>query len=288
MHRRLVVGVVCCGLVAGPASDAAAQAHAPTFATMDRMDGESHLGAQLGVVFLDNDGPDDFTPVRLDLYGQFVSHGGLGGYGLVPISTSFSEGDDDTAIGNIEGGVFFIIARRDLELVLRGGITLPTADDDLSGMVTNVFAVLSRITDAATALPPQTLWARLSVSPVLRSGQFVLRADAGLDVALSSDADELNPLDSDEPDPFLRLNVGGGIDTGAFAGLAELVTIGQLDDNDDIFDDTNGDDFTHTLAVSGRFGAGALEPGVALVFPLEDDLSDFYDLALVFSLEGRI
>ena len=278
MHCRTTsaLGLTLALLWAGPA---AAQpmvgwTDAPTFSTLDRQDGRSLAGVQLGWTFFDDE-IVDVTTLRLDLYGQFVSATGLGGYGIVPLSFAFVDGaEDETAIGNVEGGVLYVIPSGNVDFVLKGGITLPTADDDFDGFTANVLAGFPRLTDLAHAAP-ETMWLRLGASPIFRSGQLVLRVDGGIDVAVSSDGD-------DEPDPLLRLNVGGGVDTGTFAILGELVNIGNLEygfGEDD-------EEWSHTLAVSGRFRTGTVEPGIAIGFPLDDGVNDVIDLFVSAGLQG--
>jgi hypothetical protein len=255
-------------------------AGSPTFATMDRQDGESKIGGSLGWSFFDDDvlAPgEDLTAIRFDVYGHYVGESGLGGYGVLPLSWVFADDDDESAIGNLEGGAVYVIRSGPNDFVLRGGLTLPTADDG-TGAFANLLSTWPRLTDVAHAFP-ETFWLRLSASPILRAGQFVFRFDGGIDVALSSDGEE--------PDPFLRLNVGGGIDTGSFVLLGELVNLTTLGDDDD---DVSGDDedFIHTAAISARFRAGAVEPGIALGFPLDEDVRDFLDFFIIAGLQGSI
>jgi hypothetical protein len=268
------LGLTLCALLAGPAAaqPVVGWTDAPTFMTLDRQDGRSFAGAQLGWTFFDRD-LIDLTTLRLDMYGQFVSPSGLGGYGILPLSFAFIDNfDDETAIGNIEGGVLYVVPRGNVDFVLKAGITLPTADDDLNGFITNVLASFPRLTDLAHAAP-ETLWLRLGASPIFRSGQLIMRVDAGIDVAVSSDGDE--------PDPILRLNLGGGVDTGSFAILGELVNVGNLE-----FGPGDDQEWLHTLAVSARFRAGTLEPGIAIGFPLDDEINDFIDFFISAGLQG--
>jgi hypothetical protein len=285
--QRCALALVMIALAAGTVA-AQPMAGSPTFATMDRQDGESKVGASLGWTFFDNDGPGDVSALRVDIYGHYVGMSGLGGYGIIPLSFVFVDNaevlgdEDESAIGNVEGGVLYVIPSGATDFVLRGGITLPTADDDGPGIFTNFLAGLGpRLTDVAAHGYPETFWLRLSASPIFRSGQFVVRLDGGVDFAVSTD-------NYDEPDPVLRLNVGGGVDTGTVAILGELVTIGNLGDNDSAIDTGPDEDFLHTLALSARFRAGSIEPGVALGFPLDDSVREFMDFFVVAGLQGRI
>jgi len=279
--QRCALALVMIALAAGTVA-AQPMAGSPTFATLDRQDGESKIGASLGWTFFDNDGPGDISALRIDAYGHYVTPSGFGGYGLIPLSFLFVEDapglDDESAIGNVEGGLIYVLRSGPNDFVLHGGVTLPTADDD-EGFFANVLGTFPRLTDLALAYP-ETFWLRLGVSPIFRTGQFVIRLDGGLDFAVSSDGEE--------PDPLLRLNVGAGVDTGTFAVLGELVTVAGLGDEDVEADPDDDEDFLHTAAISARFRAGSIEPGLALGFPLDDSVRDFVEFFIVGSLQGRI
>ena len=276
--QRCALALVMIALAAGTVA-AQPMAGSPTFATMDRQDGESKIGGAIGWTFFDDDNfsDEDINAVRFDIYGHYVAPSGIGGYGQINMSSVFTDEDDESAVGNVEGGVVYVIRTGMHDIVLRGGITLPTADDD-EGAFANIFATYPRLTDLAMAAP-ETFWLRLSASPILRAGQFVFRIDGGIDFAVSSDGEE--------PDPLGRLNVGGGIDTGGFVVLGELVTLTSLGDDDDAGGDE--EDFIHTAAISARFRAGSLEPGVALGFPLDEDIRDGLGIEffLIAGLQGR-
>ncbi len=276
--QRCALAFVMIALAAGTVA-AQPMAGSPTFATLDRQDGESKIGGAVGWTFFDDDafGPDqDVSAARFDIYGHYVAPSGIGGYGQIAFSSIFTDEEDESGIGNVEGGVIYVIRTGMHDIVLRGGITLPTADDD-EGSIANIFATWPRLTDLALAAP-ETFWLRLSASPILRAGQFVFRIDGGIDFAVSSDGEE--------PDPFGRLNIGGGIDTGSVAILGELVTLTSLGDDDDVAGDD--EDFIHTAAISARFRLGSLEPGIALGFPLDEDIREGIEFFLIAGLQGRI
>lgn len=279
--RTSALAVVFIALAAGTVA-AQPMAGSPTFATLDRQDGESKIGGSLAWTFFDNDAGADITALRVDVYGHYVGESGLGGYGLLPVSFLFvdDEGEffeDETGIGNVEGGVLYVLPSGPHDFVLRGGITLPTADDD-EGFFANYLATFPRLTDVALAYP-ETFWLRLAASPILRFGQFIIRLDGGLDFAVSSDGPE--------PDPILRLNAGAGVDTGTFAILGELVTVASLGD-EDVAIEEDDEDFFHTLAISGRFRAGSIEPGLALGFPLDESIREGIEFFIVAGLQGRL
>src|SRR5688500_17768902 len=84
---------------------AARAQRAPDTATLDRGDGITKLGLDLGLTLLD-DTPYD-AALRIEPYGQYVLDSGFGFYGALPISASFGDDDDppgdqdDVALGNL-------------------------------------------------------------------------------------------------------------------------------------------------------------------------------------------
>ena len=290
MRRSLWLAALLAALSEG-SGRAAAQTRsrdAPTFATMDRQDGTSLLGFQLGYSPLGGTAGGDpdvqgLTGLRLDLYGQFVTRAGLGIYGIVPASHLIAEDlGDDTALGNVEAGLLHVVsAGPGLELVLRGGLTLPTADDGgagglLTGIDANRLSSWARLTDFAHTWP-ETIWARLAVSPLLQHRGLVLRADLGVDAAISA------PYDN--PEPILRANLGGGLDTGDFALLIELVTIATPDEEPYL----EQEDLVHTLSFSLRLRVGRLEPSLAVGgVPFNDRISDYLEFFVVAGLQASL
>jgi hypothetical protein len=263
---RLVAIVL---VLVATASTAAAQ-RAPDTATLDRGDGITKLGLDLGLTLLD--GPVYDGALRLEPYGQYVLDSGFGFYGAVPITASFGDEDDpvfgdqdDVAVGNIDVGLLYVLDAPTWSWVFRGGVALPTAADDVDGALTNVAGVWPRLTDAALVQPDAT-YVRLAVSPLVHARKLFLRGDVGLDVGIGDD----------DPDHLLRLNIAGGVDLGQAALSLELVTIATLDD------DEGGDDedFLHTLAFAARFMTEKLEPFLAVGLPLDESSRDGVDLFL--------
>lgn len=270
----LVGWVGVAGVVhAQPAPAEETVAETPGFVTMDRADAHSFIDAGAGITFFDGDDPD--FNARLDLYGQYVTPQGAGGYVSLPISFLMDDDSDisETALGNVElGGLYVLRQSPKLDVALRGGLMLATADDDDMGQVTNLITAFGRLTDLASAFSDVT-WLRLAASPLYRSGNVFLRADAGLDVAVDK------PEGSDV-DPLARINLGAGFTNGSIAGMAELVMLGTTGDVDE-----DEDRFIETLALSFRGGLGGGVQGYcALVLPLDNDITDGIDYILTLGM----
>jgi len=271
-------------LLAGLSGIASGQpaAGAPTLATLDRQNGATGVGAALGWAPIDDIAfAGGGSVVRLDLFGEYVAPNGLGGYGMFALSALSADELDATAPSNLEAGGVYAIHGGANDYLFRLGATLPLAassDDD--GAFANFISAYLRPTDFALAWP-RTVWLRASASPILRWGQAFLRIDGGVDVAVAAMDDEL-----DSPDPLLRLNLGGGLDTGALAVAGELSAITGLGDDDDV--GIYEQDVATTAAVSAYLRGHTLEPGVAVGMPLDSDVRDLMALFVVASLQARL
>ena len=244
----------------------AATAHAqrsPDMATLDRGDGITKVGIDLGLTVLEH--PPYDMALRFEPYGQYVTASGFGFYGALPISMSFG-GDDNppplpqnaTALGNLDLGLLYVMATDpSWSLVFRGGLALPTASDGLDESATNAYAVFPRMTDVA--LTNANAWyVRLGFSPLVHANKLFLRADLGFDLG----------IDDDDADELIRLNAGGGVDLDVVAISLELVNIANLD----------ADDWSHSVAVTLRFMGKSLQPFIAAGTPLDDGLRDAVDV----------
>lgn len=246
-------------LVLAVAGTAHAQ-RAPDMATLDRGDGISKFGIDLG--FTSHDSPIYSSTLRLELYGQYVTNSGFGLYGALPISRSFGADDDPadspenaSALGNLElGGLYVLTSSPSLSVVFRGGLALPTAADDRDGATTNAFAFYPRFTDVALATP-NAWYVRLGISPLIHVDNLFFRFDVGFDIGSDDD---------DFADELFRLNVGGGIDLGVVALSLELANLYTLDEFDD------DDEFISTVAFTVRFMGEQLQPFLSLGTPLDD------------------
>jgi len=253
VFTSLVVVLVAAG------STAHAQ-RAPDLATLDRGDGITKIGLDLGLSF--TDGAYD-AALRLEPYGQYVTRIGLGVYGALPLARSFggpaTPPDTAFAVGNFDLGLLYVIEpSRDVSWVFRAGIGFPLASDSVDGAATNSYATFPRLTDLALTVP-NAFYARFGVSPLLHLHRVYVRADLGFDAG-SDDADLANEL--------VRFNVGGGIDLGVVALGAELVNLWTLDDFG------GGERFLHTIAGTIRIMGKSLQPQFAIGVPLDSSARD--------------
>jgi hypothetical protein len=244
----------------------AATAHAqrsPDMATLDRGDGITKIGIDLGLTILEHPPYDE--ALRLEPYEQYVTTSGLGVYGALPISMSFGGNDnppplpqDASALGNLDLGLLYVVASNpSWSLVFRGGVALPTASGGVDESATNAYAVFPRLTDVA--LTNADAWyVRLGFSPLVHANKLFARADLGFDLGIADD-------DADE---LIRLNAGVGVDVGVVALSLELVNIANLD----------ADDWSHSVAFTVRFMGKSLQPFLAVGTPLDEGLRDRVDL----------
>jgi hypothetical protein len=267
--------------VAGPAAaqepDAPADGPFPNLATLDRGTDHSDFNGSLALSFFGDNGPD--SAARLDLGGQYVTPQGFGGYAQVPLTYLDGGDESETELGNIElGGVYIAKAGEGLDVVMKGGLVLPTGPDDLNFLVTYAGAAIPRLTDLISAAPDVTAL-RLNGSPLYRQGTFFARADLGIDIVI----DEPDGSDSD---PLIHINLAAGMQAGSVTIAGEIVTLGTTGDVDE-----DEGRFYHTAAISVGMDAGSVRPYGALVFPFDNDLaSEFLDgtLAIMAGIEVPI
>lgn len=265
-------------LASGVAPASAQEAPAgpfPVMSTMDRVTDHTNFHGSLSVGLYDEDETGIDLGLRLDLGGQYVAPQGWGVYGYVPIShlqlADFAGDDSETAIGNIEAGGTFQLPAGQMDVILRGGISLPTGPDlDDVGFAVNASTIPARLAEF-TSITGDITWLRLGGSLLHRQGNLFLRADGGLDLAIAE-------ADGVDADPMVRVNLGAGVDLGTVTLSGELVTTGT----------TNGDadeQFFHTLAGTVAFNGAGLRPYGALVLPLDETFRDGVPFFLVGGIE---
>lgn len=265
MKALVVCGFALVALVGTPGR-ASAQ-----FATLDRQDTGTEVGATFDYLFVNHDREPGTSAFRFDLFGQFVDPGsGFGGYLQLPITHDsvnvnvppFQIRGSATGVGDLElGGIYVVRARRpDTRFVLHAGLTLPTNPSANDEAFASELGGLARITDLAQVIPNGTTL-RVGFSPIWHRGNLVARIDLGLDLnlAIASGRNTLPPL--------LKLNGGLGFENEAFSIMGELTNTFITGDSID-----GGDRTLDEAGVTARFflGSGA-SVSVGLVLPLEDD-----------------
>lgn len=219
-------------------------------------------GVDLRVGLTHVDGADE-SLTRAELGVQGVNDAGLGGYGRIALSSV----EDMTALSNVEAGALYRARGRTTDTTFRVGLVLPSGpglDDDSGDAFVNLVATeLARPSDLATGFP-ETTALRLAVAPTYRSGQLVLRADAGLDVFLDS-------IDGEDLEPLWHVDLAGGYEGEQVGVTAELTTVGSTDS------DAEGTFHLLSLGVQGRRGKLTPFGTVSIPFSTEDDI-DAYNL----------
>jgi hypothetical protein len=280
MLRSLgVLVVLLVGSILGEPSALAQRA--PDMATLDRGDGISKIGIDLGFTFLDV-APYDAV-LRAEVYGQYVTHSGFGLYGALPMASSFGAADSTqdpeppdllpnnaTALGNLElGGMFVSTVSPRLSFVFRGGLALPIGTSGRDAAATMFHGAFPRLTDIALA--SDAWYLRLGVSPLFYADKLFFRADIGFDIGFDDDTQAANEL--------FRFNVGAGYDFGVVALGLELVNLATLDDFG------NGEELVHTLALTVRFMGERFQPFLTVGAPLDDSLRNAVNLFIAAGIQ---
>lgn len=272
-----IIGIVAVLLAIHVITEPVAHAQrSPDMATLDRGDGISKIGIDLGLTFLDVSPYDE--ALRIELYGQYVTRSGFGFYGALPLARSFGAPDamedpeppdmvpnNATAVGNLElGGLYVATMSPRFSWVFHGGVALPIGTSGRDSAATLVSATFPRLTDLALA--SDAWYLRLGVSPLIYFDKLFFRADLGFDLGFDDD-----DVAGDEIDLF-RINVGAGVDLGVVALSLELVNLATLDD-------FGGDEtFVHTLALTARFMGESLQPFLTVGAPLDESRRDMVTL----------
>jgi hypothetical protein len=233
---------------------------APTFLTLDRMDGTTRFGVQLGWDKLDARSVSDEFLTRHELYGQYVFPGQIGGiYGALSTSHLFDmNASDTTGVGNFDLGGF-VMPTHSSELILRAGFGLPTGSDSGVGPAVNLITGYERLTDVLLTQGTYTTL-RLSASTLQHKDSLFVRADAGFDLAIDKPAGASTSL-------FFRGNVALGVRVPGVDITLELVNVAAVDGT------VSGgieNRFVHTAGFSLRT-QGVDQFHLGTVFPLDDD-----------------
>ncbi|WNG53379.1 hypothetical protein F0U59_00230 [Archangium gephyra] len=155
--------------------------YGPRFSLLDPFDGRSHIALAPGFLF---DGRGDGVPVRLDLSTSVMGACGLGAYAAVSLTKLTGAERSASALSNLDVGMAWgrsLFA--DSWLVLRGGLLIPTGDEDEVGSSLNA-SVAAKRPSQAVLFQPGALGGRVGASVILGSAfcsSCTLRLEAGLD-----------------------------------------------------------------------------------------------------------
>lgn len=241
----------------------------PHFVTFDRVGDDSALNMSLSYASFDGEGTD--FNARLDLHGRYMSPMGVGGYLNFPLSLIDFDDQREFALGNLELGGLYALNTPASQIILRGGLVLPTADEEDAYI--NIMTGLGRFSDYITAIPETTVL-RLSGSLTHHMRDVFLRADVGLDVPVDSAREE-------QLDPFVRLDLGVGLHTSSVTLTAEFAIVGTTESNED-----NRFISNIAFAVNGR--SASIQPYAAFVVPLEDEFSDVIDFVVIAGVQAPL
>jgi hypothetical protein len=262
-------------------------ARAPGFVTLDRGDARSIVGLDISYMFYGNTAGASITPMFFDAHAQYVDPGlGLGGYVELPVGYFDASGDgpstSGTGLGDLEVGALYVTptVAPGLRIVLRAGLTLPTASTSESGVEANTLTFLPHLSDFYLVVP-DGLSARFAASALWRQGTLFARADIGVDTNISAQS-------GDNVDTLLRGNLGFGVQLGQLALTAEFTSLYDHGDNG------GNAQLLSTGAVAARYSGGRVSVYGAIGFPITNthDLggsdSAQYDVALTLGIEGRL
>ena len=256
------------------ATVANAQSASP-FHLLDRPADASSVGVDLSTLFFTDD--VDVLIFRLDPHIEHMLNPNLGIMATLPLSYGIAygdnEGDSVSGIGNLEGGAFYVSPMsRELTLVFRGSINLPTASSEFDELIVNIFSSYARLGDLALAAPKLVL-ARPAASLIFRSPSVEFRGDFGLDIPLfGTDGNEIN-----DRSPLIRLSGGIAVGSGPTKFVGELVNLIPSDQVDD-------DSSIHQvgLGISQEMSSGSLNAGLSFIVDgfFEDEAGDVISLNL--------
>ena len=240
------------------------------FATLDRQTNQRQGTLELG--FSIPDDGDGFV-LRTELYGQFY-YKWIGAYIDLPFNFLILENaDDEAAMGNMELGLYHVLELGDMfSIVGRFGVSVPTAADDFNGFGANLLGGMGRLTDVLTQSVPNATSIRPSVSALVDTDMLFARMDVGLDVIFPDNGDS---------EMFMRLNLGVGVHAGPVDFTVESANLGRLNTDEGSPSHSASEEWLHTLSVKLSLPSEHVQPYVAFILPLDDNLrGDLYMLSL--------
>jgi len=254
----------------------------PGFMTLDRVDASTRAGFQAGWHKIDDVGASDAFITRLEPFGQFVLPNRAGGvYGQLPLVHRWDiDGEDASALGNLELGGFFLPTRSSSELIVRGGIAVPTGSDSAARALANFDSRFERLTDYVLTGPSYTTL-RLSASTVRQWDTIFLRADLGLDFVVDKPS-----IASGQTSVFGRGNVAVCVRVSEVDLAFELVNLAAFNGTAVPSGLTNH--LFHTAAFSIR-KPGEDQFHLGVIFPLDQESrGDAWIISLGYQRAGIV
>jgi len=187
----------------------------------------------------------------------------------VPFTYAIEQNDDNLDLGDIEAELVYSPTNLPpgVGLVFHGGAFLPTGSAASNDVDQNLRAFVARLPDLYQYIP-DGLTLRFGVSPMLRQGRFFMRGDLAVDLNVSSD----NPTTN----PGFALDLGAGAVVGSFAVTAEV---------DNYVITGTGGYAIDSGAIAARLIAGRVQPYLALIIPVDANLSDALGFALTLGVD---
>lgn len=234
-------------VVAAPGDEGAASGDLPLAFPNLGPDGlASRVGGQFALERLT--GIND-SVIRFELFGEYMTARGLGGYAQAAASV-FESNDalGDVELGGLRRGQLAGLGAP--EVTWRLGVVVPTVSDAPEKRALAAVSVTAlRPADRITGNAGQ-VGLRCAAAPTWRRGQVVYRGDVGLDVGASTDTFGA----------YLHVGAGVGYTTAWYGVTAELSTTLAITGD--------GFDGQHLMAISVQARGGPATPYLALSLPL--------------------
>ena len=248
------------------------------FFTLDQATGTT--GGELGLTFLTFEDNDEISAQLIRGFAEFsTAQTGERWSGYLAFASGslsadeFGQSETFYSVLGVElGGAYTQRLSSNAEVTFRAGMTLPR-DGSRDELIAATIVTPARLTDLLLLLP-EVGALRLGGSAHGKSDAVVYRLDVGLDVALFGDF-------ADDVDPTVRINAAIGLLAGPTTIGLELANL--------INPTQSGDDaMLHTFSAGIRGDFIGVQPGLALTFPLDEDLSDLYSTVVQVSLRAEL
>lgn len=244
-----------------PAADAQA-----SFVLMSPVDVETRVGVDVGFTVYDEllKGANS----TVDLYGQYVGRGGGGAFAKLPVTYLGVAEGTRTKVGNLElGGLWVTRAGGLFRTIITASMVAGLSSDDEQTW-TVLHAGMVALPRDAVLRAPNTWWARLGVSPVLRHQIWTARMDIGYDQPVKSGkyGKDLSGI--------LRFSAGAGVDPGWGALLVEIINLEGLDEVD----------WLQQVGVTAQARLGRWRPALVVAAPLNGTSRNLLDFTVLASL----